>query len=155
MIQKPLSAREIMDPEPATCGPETPLAEVAKRFAEEGITGLLVVDEQGRLIGVITESDLIDQQKSLHLPTVLALFDAVIPIGEARFEQELARMQAMTAADLMRRDVVTVGPEAELGEIASIMDEHGVHHLPVLDEGRLIGLVSRREIVRALAGKRR
>jgi len=150
-----LTAKAIMNPTPPFCRPDTPIAEIAKRFAEEGDTGMLVVDEDRRLLGVITESDLVDQQRRLHLPTAIAIFDMVIPLGEARFEHELARMQALTAADLMARDVVSVGPDAELAEIAEIMADARVHHLPVIEQGTVIGILSKHDVIAALAKKLR
>lgn len=146
-----LKARDIMNAEPAHCTAETPLAEIARRFAEEDLTGLLVVDDEKRLLGVITDSDLIDQQANLHLPTALAVFDMVIPVGEQRFEEEIARMQAMTAEDLMQPEVKSVQPDAGLDEIATIMSDAHVHHLPVLDGDTVVGMISRHDVIRALA----
>jgi CBS domain-containing protein len=114
---------------------------------------MLVVDGDKRLLGVITESDLIDQQARLHLPTAMAVFDMVIPLGEEKFEAELSRMQAMVAENLMSMDVKTVDVGADLAEIASLMGEVDVHHLPVLENGSVAGLISRREIIQALAGQ--
>lgn len=151
MPKTTIRARDIMHEQPAFCTLDTPLRDIARRFAEEGITGLLVVDEDKRLYGIITESDLIDQQRNLHLPTVLAVFDMVIPLGEARFEQELARMQAMTAADLARTDIKTVAPDATLGEVASLMGEHAIHHLPVLEQGQVVGMIDKHGVIKALA----
>ena len=144
-------ARDMMNHEPPSCPMDTPLAEVARRFADEGITGMLVLDDDQRLYGVITETDLIDQQRNLHLPTVLAIFDMVIPLGEARFEQELERLQAMTAADLAQTQVKTVDASASLAEIATLMSEEHIHHLPVLDGDAVIGMISKHDVIKALA----
>ncbi|MDX8401294.1 MAG: CBS domain-containing protein [Mariprofundaceae bacterium] len=146
-----ITAKDIMTPNPPTCAPDAPLEEVARRFADESLTGLLVTDEEGGLLGIVTESDLIDQQKNLHLPTMLAVFDAVIPLGEARFEQELARMKAMTAGELMRREVRTVEVDTPLADIADLMAESGIHHLPVIEAGRVVGMITQHEVIRALA----
>jgi len=146
-----LTAREIMNANPPFCDVETPLREIAQRFADEALTGLLVVDEERRLMGVITEEDLIDQQQQLHMPTAIALLDMVIPLGEGRFERELERLQALKAGDLMSRDVQSISPDAELSTIASLMSEREVHHLPVLDKGTVVGLISRHELIKALA----
>jgi len=148
-----LKARDIMNAEPPYCALDASIQDIAQRFAKEKISGMLVVDGDKRLLGVITESDLIDQQARLHLPTVMAMFDMVIPLGEKKFEEELARMQAMIAGNLMSMDVRTVDVNADLAEIASLMGEVDVHHLPVLEEGSVAGLISRREIIQALAGQ--
>ena len=150
MTQLKIVAREIMDDNPPYCGLDTPVSDISTRFAEENISGLLVVDEEKRLLGVITEIDLIDQQRSLHVPTAVALFDMVIPMGESRFEEELARMQAMTAEDLMQHDVITVGIDSDLTEISNIMTEQHIHHLPVLDGEFVVGLIGKHDVIKAL-----
>jgi len=145
------SALDIMNATPPYCEIDTPIQEIIKRFAEEDVTGMLVVDPEKRLFGIITESDLIDQQASLHLPTAMAIFDMVIPIGEGRFEEELERMQAMTAADLMAGNVKTILPTAKLDEIAALMSEGNVHHLPVVSNDTIEGLITKHELIKALA----
>jgi len=146
-------ARDIMNAEPPYCLPDTSIQELTQRFVEEDISGLLVVDEDKRLIGLVTETDLIDQQKNLHFPTAVAVFDVVIPMGEARFEAELARLQAMTAMELASEDVTSVGPPVDLSEIASIMGDRSVHHLPVLDDGVVVGLICNHDVIKALAAR--
>ena len=148
------TAREIMNANPPFCDVDTPIREIARRFADEALTGLLVLDEERRLMGVITEEDLIDQQRQLHMPTAIALLDMLIPMGEGRFERELERMQALKAEDLMSRDVQSVAPDADLTAIASLMSEREVHHLPVLDGDAVVGLISRHELIKALANSR-
>jgi len=148
-----LKARDIMNAEPPYCALDASIQDISQRFSEEKISGMLVVDGDKRLLGVVTESDLIDQQARLHLPTAMAVFDMVIPMGEEKFEKELARMQAMVAENLMSMDVKTVDVNADLAEIASLMGEVDVHHLPVLEDGSVAGLISRREIIQALAGQ--
>jgi len=148
-----LRARDIMNVEPPYCALDASIQDIAKRFSDESISGMLVVDVEKRLLGVITESDLIDQQAKLHLPTAMAIFDMVIPLGEEKFEKELSRMQAMVAENLMSMGVKTVDADTELAELASLMGEADVHHLPVLEKGLVVGLISRHEIIQALAGQ--
>jgi len=148
-----LKALDIMNAEPPYCSLDASIQDISRRFADEKISGMLVVDADKRLLGVITESDLIDQQARLHLPTAMAVFDMVIPLGEEKFEEELSRMQAMMAEDLMSMDVRVVDVDADLAEIASLMGEVDIHHLPVLEGGFVAGLISRREIIQALAGQ--
>jgi CBS domain-containing protein len=145
------TALDIMNANPPFCDIDIPIQELIKRFSEEDVTGMLVVDAEKRLFGIITESDLIDQQASLHLPTAMAIFDMVIPIGEGRFEEELERMQAMTAEDLMAREVKTIPPTTKLDEIAAMMSEGNVHHLPVVSDDTVEGLITKHELIRALA----
>jgi len=145
------TALDIMNSKAPYCEIDTPVQEIIRRFAAEDVTGMLVVDEERHLFGIITESDLIDQQASLHIPTAMAIFDMVIPIGEDRFEQELERMQALTAEDLMAREVKTVSPESKIDEIASLMSEGNVHHLPVVKNDKIEGVISKHDLIKALA----
>lgn len=149
-----LVAQDIMNTNPPFCGIDTSIRGIAHRFADEALTGLLVVDDDRRLMGVITEEDLIDQQRQLHMPTAIALLDMVIPLGEGRFERELERMQALKAGDLMSRDVKSVTPNTDLSAIASMMSDQKVHHIPVLDNDIVVGLISRHELIKAMAGSR-
>ena len=150
MPNSKIVARDVMDTDPPYCLLDASVEEVGRRFVEEQLSGLLVVDEAKHLFGIITESDLIDQQRQLHLPTAVALFDMVIPMGEARFEEELARLQAMTAEDLAQRNVVSVNVASELSEIAAVMGDKNVHHLPVMDGEDVVGLICRHDVIRAL-----
>jgi len=143
-------ARDIMNANPPHCHMDTSVEEIARRFADEDVTGMLVVDDDQRLLGVITESDLIDQQRNLHVPTAIALFDMVIPMGEARFEEELAHMQAMTVGDLVQTDVVSVSVDSDLNDISSLMGDKSIHHLPVLDGDAVVGLIGKHDVIKAL-----
>lgn len=143
-------ARNIMDENPPYCDLETPVADIWYRFAKENLSGLLVVDEEKRLFGVITETDLIEQEGNLHVPTVVALFDMVIPMGESRFEEEVSNMQAVKAANLIHGQVTTVNADSSLDEIASVMIDMHVHHLPVLDGDSVVGLICKHDVIKAL-----
>jgi len=144
-------AKDIMNPKPPYCGLDTKIEEISRRFSEESLSGLLVLDEENRLMGVITENDLIEQQQNLHIPTAVAVFDMVIPIGEKRFEDELERLKAMTAGDLVSGEVQTVAPDASLQEVASIMTGEKMHHLPVVDGDAVVGMITSHDVVVALA----
>lgn len=145
-------AKDIMNTRPPYCGLDTAIEEISRRFSEENLSGLLVLDEERRLMGVITENDLIEQQQNLHIPTAVAVFDMVIPLGEKRFEEELERLKAMTAGDLvLGGPVKTVAPDASLHEVASIMAEENVHHLPVVDGDAVVGMITSHDVVVALA----
>ena len=143
-------ARDIMNNNPPHCHMDTSVEEVARRFAAEDVGGMLVVDDDRRLLGVITESDLIDQQRNLHVPTAIALFDMVIPMGEAKFEEELSHMEAMTVGDLVQTDVVSVSVDSDLNDISSLMGDKKIHHLPVLDGDAVVGLIDKHDVIKAL-----
>jgi CBS domain-containing protein len=125
---------------------------VAKRLLESGHHSLPVLDQDGRVVGMIGERDLIDAHRQIHLPTVLSLLDSVIPIsGWREYEEELRKATAVTALQL-----ATPKPEvAHLGDsVESLADrilKRNLHALPVVDDGgHLLGIVSRSDILRAL-----
>jgi len=143
-------ARDIMNEDPPYCDLDTPITDIFHRFVKENLSGLLVVDEEKRLFGLITETDLIEREANLHVPTVVALFDMVIPMGESRFEEELAHLQAMKAGDMIDEQITTVNADSNLNEIASIMTDMQVHHLPVLDGDFVVGLICNHDVIKAM-----
>lgn len=145
------TAKEIMTTEPVTVSPGTSVKELAVILEDNNFTGAPVVDEDGKLVGVVTESDLIDQHKNLHLPTVITIFDWVLPIGGGgETEKELKKMAGSTVADIMSEDVVTVDEDASLEDIATIMSEQKVHFVPVMSGEKLVGIVDRSDVVKAI-----
>ncbi len=146
-----LTAQDIMNPDPPHCNVDMPVNKVISQLAETDASGLLVVDEEERLQGVITESDLVDQQARLHVPTAIAVFDMVIPLGENRFERELARLQALTAGDLMTSPVRTVAPYVALNNIAAMMNDRAMHCLPVVNGDTIEGVITQHDVIKALA----
>lgn len=147
-----LTARDIMTPDPATISPAAKVTEAAKMMVERGI-GALPVMEGERLIGLVTEGDLIMQDVKLEFPTYIHLLDGFImyPPSTVKFEHELKKAVAATVADVMSEDPVTVQADAPIGDVASRLSEPDVSRLPVLEGDRLVGIVSKHDIVRAIA----
>jgi CBS domain-containing protein len=146
-----LLAKDIMTREVVTVEQTSSVKEVARILSERRISGMPVVDEQGKLIGVVTESDLIYQTKKVHIPTVMNLFDSFIFLENPdQLEKELKKMAASTAGDICVRDVRTVGPDTPLDEIATIMAEKNVHTLPVMDGSTMVGVIGKSDIIRTL-----
>lgn len=147
-----LTAKEIMTTEVVTVDPQMPVGELATLLGEKKISGAPVVDQSGKLVGVVTESDLIDQAKKLHIPTAITILDAVIFLESARnVEREVQKMAGARVGDICTTKPLTVGPDTPLDEIATIMAEKGTHTLPVLADGRLVGVVGKSDIIRTLA----
>jgi len=144
-------AIEIMKKEVITVAPDTTVEEAGRLFMEKNISGAPVVDSEGRLYGIVTENDLITKDKRLHIPTILRIFDAFIPLERpSAIEKEIRKMAAYLVKDICTRDVITVKEDADLQEIATIMTEKGVHLLPVVKGGKVLGIVGRREVLDAL-----
>ncbi len=145
-------ARDIMTRTVHTVPPDMPLDALAKAFTEKRVSGFPVVDQEGKIIGVVTESDLIHQNQRLHIPTTIALFDAVIVLGSSRrLEEEIRRVAATTVGEIMTPDPVTVDEDMPVEEIAALMAERRIHTLPVLDaEGNLVGVIGKVDVIRGL-----
>lgn len=147
-----LKAQDLMTRDVVTVPPDLPIKELSKLFLDKKKNGFPVVDAAGKLIGMVTEKDLIDQNKQLHLPTVIALFDAVIYLeSEKKFEQDLLRMTGTVVKDIHTPNPRTVAPETSLPEIAAIMAEHDIHTLPVMENETLVGVIGKIDVIRGLA----
>ncbi len=145
-------AKEIMSTEVITVSPELSVDKLAKLFAEKKINGAPVVDEAGLLLGVVTESDLIDQSKNVHIPTVVSLLDSLIFLGNpAKLDKDWKKMTGTTVRDIYSPELVTVGEETPLAELATIMAEKKIHTLPVLAGGRLVGVIGKGDLIRAIS----
>lgn len=142
---------EIMTKDVVTVSSATTVRELADIFDKQRFGTLPVVDNEGILTGIVTASDLVEQGKSLHIPTVISLFDWVIPLEtEKSMERELSKMTAQTAGELCSRNVITVVSSAPVSEAADIMSRHKLHALPVVENGKLVGMVARIDIIRSM-----
>jgi CBS domain-containing protein len=153
MTDKILKAGDIMTKDVITVRPDTSVEELGRLFIEKDISGAPVVDDEGNLIGIVTENDLIKKERPFHIPTIIRIFDAIIPIeSDSRVEEEIKKMAATTVGDICTKEVITVDVETPLPEIADIMTDRGVHLLPVMDGKRLVGIIGKKDIIRAIAG---
>ncbi len=148
-----LKARDIMTEGVITVNPSMTIEEFARILMKNQISGAPVVDEDGSLIGIITENDLITQNKRLHIPTILRLFDAFIPLGTSRLEKEIKKITATTVGEICTKKVITVDPETPLEEIATIMTEKKIHLIPVIEEGKIIGIIGKKDIIKSAAAE--
>ena len=148
------TVREIMTTDPLTVTPELSVTEAARLMVDKRI-GALPVLEEGRLIGIVTEGDLIMQDVKLEFPTYLHLLDGYIlyPPATARFESELKKAVAATVRDVMTPDAITIGADSSIEDAATLLVERDVSRLPVLDGDRLVGIVSKRDVVRSLVSE--
>ena len=145
---------EIMDADPVTVAADTDVESVIRLLREHELPGVPVVDAAGRLEGIITESDLVlrDEEADLHLPHYLTLFGGVIFLEPLkRFEDRLRKAFAASARDMMTADPVVVGPDAAVEDAGRVIAESGHNRLPVVEDGRLVGVVTRVDVLGALA----
>jgi CBS domain-containing protein len=147
--------KDIMDAEPETVRADASVEDVVRVLRENELPGVPVVDSDGHLAGIVTEADLVlpDDQGDLHIPHYINLFGGTVflePLG--RFEQRLRKAFASNAVDMMTADPDTVGPDAEVREAARLIHASGHNRLPVVDdEGRLVGVVTRVDVLGALS----
>ena len=146
-----LTARDIMTASPISVTVGTKVTDAAHLMLEHHFNGLPVVEEDGTLRGVLCQSDLVAQHKHLNMPSYFVLLDAIIPLSNpARFEEEVKRMAATAVEDAMSADIHTVTPDATLQEIAALMADDKYYTLPVVENGKLVGVVGKEDVLRTL-----
>jgi len=146
-----IKARDIMTRDVVSVHPETEIIQAAKLMLDHHLNGLPVVDREGRLQGIICQSDLMTQQKKIPLPSFFVLLDSAISIASQKeIEAEVRKMAAVTVSEAMTPDPVTVDPETSVEDIATLMVKHSIHTLPVYDGGKLVGIVGKADILRTL-----
>ena len=147
------TVREYMDDDPTTVTPDTKAEEVARLLGTHELHGVPVVNEAGRCVGIVTENDLVlaDEEGDLHIPHYVELFGGLVFLESVRgFEQRLKKAVAATAADLMTRDPTTIGPDDDVHDAARVISSSGHNRLPVVEHGRLVGVITRADVLRAL-----
>ncbi|ORJ63042.1 CBS domain-containing protein [Geothermobacter hydrogeniphilus] len=147
-----LTAADIMTREVHTVTPDTSVDELGKKFVELDKNALPVIDEQKKLFGIVTQTDLVEQDRPLHIPTVISIFDWVFYLeSEKEFRQEVAKVTARRVDAICRRDPPTCRPETTVAELAQLMVDKKVHLVPVVDDNRhVLGVVGRLDIIRSM-----
>jgi CBS domain-containing protein len=146
-----LQARDIMTTEVITVSPQTKVLDLARLLAGNKINGAPVVDDQGRMVGVVTQSNLIDRAKKFELPHVITILDAHFYLERpSTFKKNLEKLMGNQVADIMTAPPVTITADMEVDEIATIMARRQVHTLPVVEDNKLIGIIGKIDIIRAL-----
>jgi CBS domain-containing protein len=146
-----IKAKDIMTTEIIIVTPETEIAQAAKLLLEKRINGVPVVNEAGKLVGILCQSDLIAQQKSIPIPSLFTLLDGYISLTTSkRMDKEVEKIMAIKVAEAMTTKPVTVDPETDIETIASLMVEKNYHTLPVIDAGKLVGILGKEDVLRTL-----
>ncbi len=146
-----LTAKDIMTKDVFTVQDDTSVTDLARLLTDHNISGAPVVSANGEITAVVTESDLIDQSKKLHIPTVLTILDSVFYLENPdKMEDEIKKMAGTKVADICSGPVTIIAPDTPLDEIATIMAEKNIHTLPVLDGSELVGVIGKKDIIRTL-----
>jgi CBS-domain-containing membrane protein len=149
-----LTAEAIMSREVVTVTPDMEIARATQILLERRVNGVPVVDPQGKLVGILCQSDLIAQQKRLPIPSLFTFLDGVISLTSMKqLEREAHKIAATTVADAMTSDPVTVTPETNLEEVAALMVDRGLHTLPVVAHGCLVGIIGKEDVLRTLVAR--
>ena len=143
-----LRARDLMTPDVVTVPPETPVLTIARMLADRGMSAAPVVDPQGQLLGIVTEADLI--RRLAGEADKPAGWFASLFSNQERDAERYARTHGVTARDVMTAEVVAVDPDTLASAVAHLMEERGIRRVVVTQEGRLKGIVSRADLLRAL-----
>jgi CBS domain-containing protein len=147
-----LKAKDIMTVEVITVRPETTIEELARILVARKISGVPVVNENNELAGIVTENDLISQNKRMHIPTVMRLFDAYIVLGSpGSLEREIRKMAAATVGDICTKKVIAVSEDTPVEDVATIMDERKVHLIPVVEGKKIRGIIGKIDLIRGIS----
>jgi CBS-domain-containing membrane protein len=146
-----LKARDIMTSEVHTVSMETSVEELARLFVSTGVSAMPVVDAEGVLQGIVTETDLVAQDRPLHIPTVVSLFDWVVYLeSEDKFAEQVKKMTARQVREICTTEVESCSPDTPVSQIVALMLEKGIHMVPVVENGKLSGVVARLDIIRSM-----
>lgn len=146
-----LKVKDIMTKDVITISPEVNIATAVEILLSYHINGIPVVDDNGNLLGIICQSDLVIQQKKMPIPSLFALLDGFIPFTSLKhLEKEVQKIAATTVEQAMTKKIVTVGPDAGIDEVAELMVVKGFHTLPVLDNEILIGIIGKEDVLKTL-----
>jgi CBS domain-containing protein len=144
---------DVMTRDVVTVQPQTPLTEVIKILADRRISGLPVVDDGGKLVGVVSETDLMWQETGVTPPAYIMILDSVIYLqNPTRYERDLHKALGQSVGEVMTSDAIAISPEKSVREAAKLMHEKNIRRLPAIDSnGKVIGILTRGDIVREMA----
>jgi CBS domain-containing protein len=144
-----------MSHNPILVRPQTPLKEAIQILAEKRISGLPVIDDAGKLVGIISETDLMWQETGVTPPAYIMILDSVIYLqNPGTYERDLHKALGQTVGEVMSKNPVAISPDKSLREAAQLIQNHKVQRLPVLDNGgNVIGILTRGDIIRAMAAE--
>lgn len=141
-----LRAKDVMSHPVITVRPDIPIPEIAKILTEHRISGVPVVDDQGRLVGIVTEADLLLKEAGPGGLPKLAFF---LPARSKEVQEQLRRYEGKVAADMMTQEVITATEETPLRELAALMARNQINRIPILRDDQVVGIVSRNDVLKA------
>jgi CBS domain-containing protein len=138
-----------MTSDAVTVSPKTSVVRIAQLMDGRAISGVPVVTEKGRVIGIVTDADLVSRNTRVEPPEIPDLLEEGVQVGPpAEFRRRLVHKVGTLAKDVMTEEVLTVGPDEDVETLASILVRNGINMVPVVEAGRLAGVVSRADVIR-------
>jgi CBS domain-containing protein len=150
------TVREIMETDYVAVHPEDDIADVLQLLRAHDLPGVPVVDHRDRCVGIVTDSDLViaDEQGDLHLPHYIELFGGVVYLEPLKhFNDRLRKVLASKVRDMMSADPVTITAGASVEDAARLIATKRHNRLPVVEDGHLVGVVTRLDVLEALHGE--
>lgn len=150
-----MQAKDIMSKEVITVKKDTPIEEIAKTLIDHHISGVPVIDDDHQLIGIVTEGDLLHQETAPRLPGVFSILGGFIYLnGVERYKDDFKKLSATKAEEIMTSDVITIREDMDVHDIAAIFVNKNINRVPVLRNKKLMGIVSRADILKAFLRNR-
>lgn len=146
-----MKAKDIMSTNLVTVEPGATIREIAAALIEHRISGVPVVDKAGKLLGIVSEGDLMRKELTPRLPDAVNILGAIIYYhGVARYREDFKKLMAGTAREIMTKKIISVSEDTEIEAIGKCMLDHEIKRVPVLRDGKLVGLISRADLIKAL-----
>lgn len=150
-----ITAKDIMTTQLITLTPETDFTSAAKILLDNHINGAPVVNDREELLGLLCQSDLVAQHKQLPVPTLITLLDCYVRLTSTKqLEKQARKIAALTVGEAMTPNPVTVQSDSTIETIAALMVDKCMHTLPVVDDGKLVGIIGKEDVLRTLLTKR-
>ncbi|OPJ55254.1 CBS domain-containing protein [Alkalithermobacter paradoxus] len=147
-----MKAKDIMTCDVISVKKDTPIENIAKILIEKRISGVPVVDEENKVVGVVSETDIVKKEKNIKVPSFITILQGVVFLESIKnMEEDIKRVAAYKAEDIMSDDVLTVNEEDDLEYIANLMIEKSINRVPVVDDERKIkGIICRYDIIKSM-----
>lgn len=142
--------RDVMTSDVLSFRPDDDVRVAMEALVDRGVDGAPVIDADGVVVGVLTTGDLIVKQSRLHFPTVIAILGAAFELKPRGFDDDLEKALGSKVADVMSSPAITVDAHATVEDAATTMHDERVSRLPVVDDGRLVGIVARVDVLRGM-----
>lgn len=146
-----IRAQDIMSRDVVTLSAKLDFATAARILLDNHFNGAPVVDDQGRLLGILCQSDLVAQHKRMPVPTLFTLLDSFVRLTPTKqLEKQVRKIAALTVAEAMTPDPITVSPDTGIETIAGLMVDSNLHTLPVVEDDKLVGVIGKEDVLRTL-----